>query len=183
MNIKKSVVSGLRVIVFGLLLVSMAVLFLSHSGFCASWRTETVDAGDDVGEYTSIAIDSNNKVHISYYDSAHDNLKYATNASGSWETSTIDSEGDVGWYVSIAIDSNNKVHISYHDYTNYDLKYATNASGSWETSTIDSEGKVGWWNTSIAIDSNNKVHISYHNNTNPKSVSYTHLTLPTTPYV
>jgi len=142
----------------------MVVLFLAHSAFCALWTTEIVDVGD-VGEYSSIATDSNNKVHISYYDNTNYDLKYATNASGSWETYTIDSEGDVGWYTSIAIDSNNKVHISYHDYTNYDLKYATNASGSWETYTIDSEGDVGWWNTSIAIDSNNKVHISYHDNT------------------
>ena len=28
---------------------------------------------------TSIAIDSNNKVHISYYDGTNDDLKYATN--------------------------------------------------------------------------------------------------------
>jgi hypothetical protein len=114
-----------------------------------------------VGWDSSIAIDSNNKVHISYQDSTNDDLKYATNASGSWVTSTIDGEGSrVGWYSSIGIDSNNKVHISYYDNSNRDLKYATDASGSWVTSTIDSEGSVGCY-TSIAIDSNNKVHISY----------------------
>ena len=91
------------------------------------WQYETVDNSLGVGRFASIAIDSNNKVHISYYDESNEDLKYATNASGSWVTSTIDSEGDVGWYTSIAIDSNNKVHISYYDYTNKDLKYATNS--------------------------------------------------------
>ncbi|MEK6646311.1 MAG: FlgD immunoglobulin-like domain containing protein [Candidatus Firestonebacteria bacterium] len=127
--------------------------------------TYTLDSTGNVGGYNSIAIDSNNKVHIGYYDVTNGDLKYATNISGSWVTSTLDSSGTVGWWSSIAIDSNNKVHIGYYDATNGDLKYATNISGSWVTSTLDSSGTVGWYN-SIAIDSNNKVHISYMDYTN-----------------
>ena len=33
-----------------------------------------------MGEWTSIAIDSNGKVHISYLDDTNNDLKYATNA-------------------------------------------------------------------------------------------------------
>jgi hypothetical protein len=125
------------------------------------WEYEVIDNAPGVGDYASIAIDSNNKVHISYYDYSNGDLKYATNTSGSWVTSTIDSWGNVGDSTSIAVDANNKVHISYYDYSNGDLKYATNASGSWVTSTIDSSALLGHSN-SIAIDSNNKVHISYN---------------------
>jgi hypothetical protein len=134
------------------------------------WDIQTVDSAVYVQLYfysivnTSIATDSNNKVHISYYDATNDDLKYATNASGSWVTQTIDSAGDVGGYTSIAVDSNNNVHISYYDATNGNLKYATNASGSWVTQTVDSAGDVGI-NTSITI-ANNKVHISYYDATN-----------------
>ena len=78
---------------------------------------------DNVGYYTSIAIDSNDDVHISYYDSTNGDLKYATDKSGSWVTTSIDTSGNVGSYTSIAIDSNDDVHISYRDTTNTELKY------------------------------------------------------------
>jgi hypothetical protein len=50
-----------------------------------------VDAEASTGDYSSIGIDSSDKVHISYYNSDKKDLKYATNTSGSWQTSTIDS--------------------------------------------------------------------------------------------
>ena len=113
-----------------------------------------------MGYDTSIAIDSNNQVHISYYDKTNGDLKYITNASGIWVTAIIDSTGDVGEFTSIAIDSNNQVHISYYDVTNSSLKYATNISGTWIATMLDSAGDIGRY-TSIAIDSNNYAHISY----------------------
>ena len=125
----------------------------------------TLDSVDYVGRYSSIAIDSAGKLHISYYNDVIDDLKYATNATGSWVYTTLDSYGDVGEYTSIAIDSADKVHISYFDNTNNDLKYATNATGSWVCTTLDSAEYVGM-NNSIAIDSADKVHISYFDNTN-----------------
>ncbi len=135
---------------------------LYHSFFDGNtWQYEIVDSALYVGRYSSIAVDSNDKVHISYSGENDSVLKYATNASGSWVTETIETE----WWASdtsIAVDSNNKVHISYHSYSdnNEALKYTTNASGSWVTETIDSKAYNGT-DTSIAVDSNNKSHISY----------------------
>ena len=62
-----------------------------------SWVAETLDSIGDVGWYTSIAVDSQDKVHISYYDDTNDDLKYITNVTGSWVAETLDSIGDVGW--------------------------------------------------------------------------------------
>jgi hypothetical protein len=124
-----------------------------------SWVISTIDSAAMV-THSSIALDTNNKAHISYYDDTNDDLRYATNASGEWVISIIDSDGDVGKYSSIALDINNKAHISYSDGTNGDLRYATNASGGWVISTIDSAGRVGEF-SSIAVDTNNKAHISY----------------------
>ncbi|MGY8670210.1 MAG: hypothetical protein ACKVJ7_04080, partial [Candidatus Poseidoniales archaeon] len=114
--------------------------------------------GDDVGGYTSTAVDSYDEVHVAYYDDTYGDLKYATYDGSSWTTSTVDSTGDVGRYTSIAIDSNDNLHISYYDDTNDDLKYATYDGSSWTDSTVDSTGTVGF-STSIAIDSNDNLHI------------------------
>ncbi|NYT12652.1 MAG: hypothetical protein GKC03_08935, partial [Methanomassiliicoccales archaeon] len=121
-----------------------------------TWSHQTIDRGANVQSHTSSAVDSNNKVHITYVDSDNGNLMYATNAGGTWVHQII---GHHAWLPSIAIDSNDKVHISYCDYTNNDLKYATNAGGSWDIQTIEASGVYS--SSSIALDSNDKVHISY----------------------
>ena len=124
----------------------------------------TLESTGDVGKYTTIVIDSNDKVHIAYRDSTSNDLNYATNESGSWVYSTIDSVGSVGHYNSIALDSNDGLHISYYDTSNDDLKYATDKSGSWAIISADTEGNVGAY-SSIALDSSDNVHISYYDAT------------------
>ena len=47
-----------------------------HDG--STWHYETIDSSPDVGWYTSLALDSENNVHISYHDSTNDDLKYVT---------------------------------------------------------------------------------------------------------
>jgi hypothetical protein len=55
---------------------------LYHAYYDGSqWHYETVDSSPGVNDYASIAIDSQNKAHISYVDANYE-LKYATNASG-----------------------------------------------------------------------------------------------------
>jgi hypothetical protein len=127
------------------------------------------DSVNVVGQYVSMAIDSNDYLHAAYYDANLTDLKYATNATGSWLSTVIDSDAtnDVGTYCSLAIDSSNKVHVSYFDATNGNLKYVTNKSGGWVDYTEDADvaDTVGKW-SAIDVDGSGKVHISYYDETN-----------------
>ena len=60
-----------------------------------------VDEDGSVGKYTSIALDSEGNVHISYFDDSNNDLKYAANTTGSWQTFIVDEDGSVGEYTSI----------------------------------------------------------------------------------
>ena len=142
---------------------------LDESSSCSTrgnkWWIQTADAQDDVGKYTSIALDSNNTPHISYFDNTNDDLKHAYYDGNQWHKETVDSPGDVGEHLSLVLDSNDRPHISYRDKTNTNLKYAYYDGNQWHNETVDSLGNVGRY-TSIALDGNDRPHISYLDDSN-----------------
>lgn len=82
---------------------------------------------EGIGGETSIAIDSNDKVHMTSYAVYVLNLYYTTNALGSWDDSVVEYVGDyVPLFNSIALHSNDDVHISYYNWFSSEVKYATN---------------------------------------------------------
>lgn len=118
-----------------------------------------IDSSGNVGLFNSIAVDSENKAHVSYSSLDNGSLKYATNAKGVWETCFVDDE--TGMCTSIAVDSKDGIHISYSGPTGSTLEYATNKSGVWETTTVDSEFGHWFQNTSIAVDADINTYIAY----------------------
>src|SRR5512146_2268438 len=74
---------------FFLLLGAVLSTLTPNVSNASGWKISTIDSIESMGpKSNSIAIDSNNKIHISYYDPLPGDLKYATNASGSWQTVT-----------------------------------------------------------------------------------------------
>ncbi len=72
------------------------------------------DAGPDSGKYTSIAIDSSDRIMISYYDVSTTSLKFAYYDGAIWSTHTVDGSGaDVGMYSSITLSSTGLPYIAY----------------------------------------------------------------------
>jgi hypothetical protein len=89
-----------------------------------SWVVQTIDSNFLVGGFPSLALDSSENPHISYYDYINGDLKYASWNGSSWLIQTVDSNGDVGWDTSLALDSTDAPYISYSDYSNFYLKIA-----------------------------------------------------------
>jgi hypothetical protein len=131
-----------------------------------SWYRITVDDTDTVGYYIDLALDANDKAHISYAETGFvGDLKYATNAGGSWTDQTVDASFYAGQYSSIAVDANGKVHMTCYEGTNTELHYVNNVEGYWAVSIVDAAGSVGS-HTSIALDSQGSPHVSYYDQTN-----------------
>jgi len=151
-----------RAILFNMVIV-VIVLLSTTVVFAHDWEMITVDSTWDVGTYSSLAIDTDNNPHISYYRKSFEDLKYAY-YDGSWHTEIVDSGGCVGLSTSLALDTSNNPHISYYDDSNNDLKYAY-YDGSWHKETVDSDGWVGFY-TSLALDTSNNPHISYLDQSN-----------------
>jgi alpha-tubulin suppressor-like RCC1 family protein len=131
-----------------------------------SWVTSTVDSGTsenpNVGKYCSLAIDSNDGLHVSYQVDSGNDLNYAYKASGSssWSKTTVTSGGK---FTSIAIDSNDKPHIAYR-VSGGDLGYAEKTGSSWNSGTVQNAGDIAY--TSIALDSDDHIHIAYYDSNN-----------------
>jgi hypothetical protein len=143
--------------------LSLLILVLSLcSAGAYYWTIETVDSVGSIGEFSSIALDSQGHPHISYYDHNRANLLYAFFDGNVWFYDTVDTAGDVGRYCDIAIAADGYPHISYLDNTNERLMYGFYNGSTWTIEVADSSPGVGQY-TSIAFDTSGTVpYISYY---------------------
>jgi putative cofactor-binding repeat protein/parallel beta-helix repeat protein len=145
-----------------LLLLFPFMIFPIHA--TSPWWIQLVDSTDNVGYYSSIALDSNGNPHIAYSDMSNWNLKYASWSGSEWTIQVVDSLERVNTFASmapsLAIDSSDNPHISYVDDENANLKYASWTGSAWSIQTVDSQGNVGGY-ISLKLDSFDKPHICY----------------------
>lgn len=155
----------------------MRYAFRSPSG---TWRPPArIDTDDAVHGHTSVGLDPDGGIHVSYYVHNTGALRHAYRApsASAWVITTVDDAGPLGSgagkYTSLAIDPAGGVHITYYYDTDDDLRYAYRPrGGSWVTETLHAAGSVGS-HTSMAIDSDCGVHVTYYDATASR-VRYIH---------
>ena len=122
----------------------------------------------------SLSLDISRNIHIAYYDSSNDDLKYAYSPNGNpgaditWTINSIDTLGNVGIYPSLAIDpTTQEPSITYFKETSpvtNEIRIATNTSGNWRRGILDvslnSITENG--NSQLKIDGEGDKHLSYY---------------------
>jgi hypothetical protein len=123
------------------------------------WMPITVDAEAE-GWDVSLAIDHQDRVHISYYGNGY--IKYAT---GYYEfyIEDVDYVTYGGWGSSIDVHEGIP-SISYYEYLNKDLRYARRSLEGWSIEIVDAVGDVGWHSSLCLKDG--LAHITYYDITN-----------------
>jgi len=131
----------------------------------AEWKTVTVDmTSADVGQHNSLVIDPAGNPHISYYDDANKQIRYATTIDGIWTPEPVaDSKGT--HTTSLALDPEGNPAISYGDGDHNGMLMYTHRSGGWITETVADKSRIGdlGYHSSLVIDSAGTPHISYNN--------------------
>ncbi len=138
-----------------------------HDG--VSWQIQFVDTLNGAGEWSSIALDSQDRPHIAYLSwSPKTDLKYAWWNGTSWEIVWVDTVGAKGLFPSIALDSQDRPHIAYYDSidgTNDTLRHAWRNGVSWQIEPVTKVSINGWNNgtdRSLRVGSDDCPRIAYH---------------------
>ncbi|KJR40847.1 hypothetical protein MCHI_003248 [Candidatus Magnetoovum chiemensis] len=113
-----------------------SLLYVTNSGHSEidlindDWTSTFIDKST-IDYFKSLDVDIYGNVHISYYDSQNQDLKYSSNSSGLWETTTLVNDGQyAGIISSLKTDLSANAHVSFYWGANYDdagyIVYANN---------------------------------------------------------
>ncbi len=144
----------------GALKLARGAAALSAGASAFSWQIETVEDEGDVGLYTSLALDAEDRPHILHFDLTRRAIRYAGWEGDRWQFAEVDRAGRVGEYTSLARDAAGILHVSYYDVDGGHLKHAHRAGAGWSSETVDDAPGAGLY-TSLALDGNGAGHISY----------------------
>ena len=139
----------------------------------SGWQPQEAVTDKDEGQTNvSIAIDSNDNVHViwkgpgwgsnpSYY-----NIQYRKRTSSGWEKQEAVTDKDEHQVnPCVAVDSEDNVHVVWHgagwgsNPSYYNIQYRKRTSSGWQAQEAVTDANNGQYNPSIAIDNEDNVHV------------------------
>lgn len=158
---------------------NLELRFIQWDG--SQWQGENVTT---YGEWPSLAFDSQNVAHVSFFHGSSATLRYGTRHPNGWEITIVDDQGptgNAGTWNSLALDANDRPRISYllkflaGNIFTYELRYAEFDGAAWVLSDAVSREVCApntcGWNSSLALDSAGQPRITYVQNP-PDSLNY-----------
>ena len=142
------------------------LVYMNYDG--TAWTDQTVSSSAHFGP-VGIAVDSNNRPHISYAlngaDQCGNGLRLASYTGTGWSHSNVDSGSNRGCESAIVIDESDNIYIAYQDRSASKLKIATDKSGSWDSYLVDTGSSPSQlypgYMTSMAMDDSGQFHIAH----------------------
>jgi hypothetical protein len=128
----------------------------------SSWEIETLDTAYSTAFYTSLAIDRDDRPHISYYEGwSGYKIRHATSNGSAWNIDTVDYVSGTITRTSLALDSLGYPHIAYYDgVPDYTLKHSWWDGSEWRNETL-SGTRYACGYASLALDASDTAHIAY----------------------
>lgn len=138
----------------------------------SDWEVHTVEAANQVGRFTSLAV-VDGKPAISYYGDTGTDLRYAKalisepSSELDWRVHVVDGEIDVGLYSRLAV-LDGRPMISYYDWSTKSLKFARantsspSSGADWTVHQVNSDGTISLYPSLGAHD--DRPVMSYYGN-------------------
>ncbi|MFQ6061381.1 MAG: hypothetical protein ACE5KV_08865, partial [Thermoplasmata archaeon] len=126
-----------------------------------TWSIEVVDSSVLVWWETSLALDSSDYPHTSYFDNDNYDLRYAHWNGSGWEIEVLDSNGVVGYDSSLDLDSQGRPHITYGVYQDDigRIRYAHWDGASWNFHDLSYSNEAR--KSNLVLDSLDTPHMSF----------------------
>lgn len=114
--------------------------------------------------WTAIAMDSNDRPHVVFYQPATDRYRYATWTGSGWTRETIaqpalSMSGMVS--IAIAVDASNVPHVAFYGLGDHVYYGKRTAPGAWATEVVDTSSADTGHGVAIAVGPEGKIHIAY----------------------
>ena len=138
----------------------------------ATWTLTRLTWNSSLSYNPAVAVDSNNHIHVVYYDSMPGNseifYKKSTDGGATWTLSRLTWNSESSLSPAIATDSNNYIHVIWLDNNpgNYEIFYKQSIDGgtSWNLTRLTwNSGYSG--SSAIASSSNNHIHVVWYDDT------------------